>query len=129
MFNKIEKNQTELTNEQKCWEEIQAALKKYNCELTGYATSYDYDTEFEDTIAAEEFGVESIDYEARNIKALAEYQQNIQDAYQKACKDKYDELVSKCSKYKDLEFVRVGKSDSHVFWVKGLHIKKVNVNT
>jgi len=122
----IEKNKEELENERLCWLEIEESLRKYNCSLVGWGSAYDgeYDESYE--VSAEQFGVNSNDFTIRLELFRKEEEKNKKEEYKRLTKEKYQELVDRFGKYKDLKLVMVGKTGD--FWFDGLTVnyKKVN---
>ncbi len=120
----IEKNEQELKNEKDCWQEINNILDKYNCSLVGWADCYDseYDNDYQ--VRADEYNVESKDFDFRLQEFKQREKEKSIEEYKMLCRDNYEELLEKYSKYKDLKPYKVGQ---HYFWFEGLKFNRKKI--
>ena len=121
----IDKNNFELNNEKECWKEIGNSLKKYNCSLFGFANDYDDDYDYWYQIETKNIYLESKEFISRVKEFEQREKEEAIENYNQLCRDKYNELISKYEKYKDLEPYKIG--NHNYFWFEGLSFNKNKV--
>lgn len=123
MYNKpSEKNTEELMAETNCWNEIQAILENYKCTLTGTASCYDSDYDYEYGVSATDFSVVSDVYTARIEQEIIDQRKRDKEQQILNTKNRYNELKKRFSKYKDLKIFKVGTTSVSSFWFEGLYL-------